>query len=83
MSENKKLIVNMIKTDKGCFISDCQKRNNFVQHTLYEVIRNLKMLGRNIDKFMCKKCLIKFLDINEDRWDKYIEEFKATGCNLF
>ncbi len=25
MSENKKLIVNMIKTDKGCFISDCQK----------------------------------------------------------
>lgn len=44
---------------------------------------NLKLLGRNTDKFMCKKCLMKYLDINSEQWNKYIEDFKQSGCKLF
>jgi 3'-phosphoadenosine 5'-phosphosulfate sulfotransferase (PAPS reductase)/FAD synthetase len=44
---------------------------------------NLKMFGRNIDKFMCKKCLMKELNIDEDRWNEYIRNFKEFGCDLF
>lgn len=44
---------------------------------------NLKMFGRNIDKFMCKKCLMSYLNINEERWNQYIEDFKRSGCDLF
>ncbi len=70
--------------DKYC-VNGCKsvRANSLKIKDKETIAMNLKMLGRNIDKFMCKKCLIKFLDINEDRWDKYIEEFKATGCNLF
>lgn len=47
------------------------------------IAMNLKLLGRNTDKFMCKKCLMKFLDIGQEQWNKYIEDFKQEGCKLF
>jgi len=34
------------------------------------------MFGRSIDKFMCKKCLMKELNIDENRWNEYIKDFK-------
>ena len=44
---------------------------------------NMKYHGRNINKFYCKKCLMKMLDINEEKWNKNIEQFKQQGCALF
>lgn len=44
---------------------------------------NLKLLGRNTEKFMCKKCLMEYLGITQEQWDKYIEDFKRAGCELF
>lgn len=47
------------------------------------IAMNLKMHGRNIDKFMCKKCLMKELNISLVKWNEYIEQFKKQGCSLF
>lgn len=44
---------------------------------------NLKVFGRNTEKFLCKKCLIESFNIDEVQWNKYIEDFKRNGCNLF
>lgn len=44
---------------------------------------NLKMHGRNITRFMCKKCLIKELHIDAKKWNEYIRQFKSQGCSLF
>ena len=48
-----------------------------------DVAMNLKLLGRNSEKIMCKKCLMKFLDIDKKKWNEYIEDFKKSGCDLF
>lgn len=48
-----------------------------------EVAMNLKLLGRKIEKFMCKKCLMEYLNIDKETWKKYIEDFKKSGCDLF
>lgn len=44
---------------------------------------NLKMYGRNIDKFFCKKCLMSDLEIDEEKWNHYVRSFKNQGCELF
>lgn len=44
---------------------------------------NMKMFGRNIDKFLCKKCLMKRFGWDSDQWDKAVSAFKAQGCQLF
>lgn len=44
---------------------------------------NLKYHGRNINKFYCKKCLMKMYDMNEQKWNSEIERFKQQGCVLF
>lgn len=44
---------------------------------------NMKMHGRNINKFFCKKCLMKEFDWSNDDWDKQVESFKQQGCKLF
>ena len=44
---------------------------------------NLKYHGRNINKFYCKKCLMKMYDMDEEKWDKQVESFKQSGCDLF
>jgi len=48
-----------------------------------EIAMNLKLLGRNINTYLCKKHLMEFLDINKEQWDRYIKEFKESGCSLF
>lgn len=48
-----------------------------------EVAMNLKLFGRNINKFMCKKCLMKEMGWSKEDWDKEVEKFKQQGCNLF
>ena len=44
---------------------------------------NLKLLGRNINTYLCKKHLMEFLDIDKEQWDRHIKEFKESGCSLF
>ena len=44
---------------------------------------NLKYHGRNINKFYCKKCLMKMYNMDEEKWNKQVERFKQSGCDLF
>lgn len=48
-----------------------------------EVAMNLKLFGRNINKFYCKKCLMKEMKWNKEQWDKEVDKFKQQGCSLF
>ena len=44
---------------------------------------NMKLHGRNINKFYCKKCLMTMHDMNNQKWDLEIQRFKDQGCQLF
>lgn len=44
---------------------------------------NMKFHGREIDKFLCKKCFMKLYQMDEDKWNWWIERFKQDGCALF
>ena len=44
---------------------------------------NMKMHGRNIDRFYCKKCFMKLHDLSNDYWDSRLKSFKQSGCILF
>ena len=44
---------------------------------------NMKMFGRDIDKFKCKKCLMKEFGWSKEQWDQQVNEFKNQGCRLF
>ncbi|MCD7996500.1 MAG: phosphoadenosine phosphosulfate reductase family protein [Clostridiales bacterium] len=48
-----------------------------------EIAMNLKFHGRDIEKFLCKKCFMKLYEMNEEKWNWYIERFKQDGCSLF
>lgn len=50
----------------------------------YETIAmNLKLIGRNITEFYCKKHLLKEYEISEQQFNEMIEDFKSQGCQLF
>lgn len=42
-----------------------------------------KLLGRNIEQYMCMACLADYLDCPTDDLIVKIEEFKEQGCTLF
>lgn len=44
---------------------------------------NMKMFGRQIEKFKCKKCLMKEFGWTIDDWNNQVEDFKRQGCKLF
>lgn len=44
---------------------------------------NMKLHGRNISKFMCKKCLMSMHNMTKENWDIQVAEFKKQGCDLF
>ena len=44
---------------------------------------NMKLFGRNIEKFKCKKCLMKEMNWTKEDWNKQVEGFKLQGCKLF
>ena len=44
---------------------------------------NMKLHGRNINKFYCKKCLMKLYDMDKEKWNSEVERFKQQGCDLF
>lgn len=44
---------------------------------------NMKMFGRSIEKFKCKKCLMKEFGWSKEQWDQQVQSFKEQGCKLF
>lgn len=48
-----------------------------------EVAMNLKLFGRNINTFICGRCLRKKLDWSESQWNEEVSLFKKQGCSLF
>ena len=44
---------------------------------------NMKFHGREINKFLCKKCFMKLYEMDEAKWKWWIERFKQDGCALF
>ena len=42
-----------------------------------------KLLGRNLNKFMCLSCLADYIGCTIDDLKTKIEEFKNQGCTLF
>lgn len=44
---------------------------------------NMKFHGRDVSKFLCKKCFKKLYKMDDDKWNKYVESFKRDGCALF
>ena len=44
---------------------------------------NMKYLGRDTDKFYCKKCFMKEFNMTKEQWEGKVEGFKAQGCTLF
>ena len=64
------------------FNKKCCECNKRIKHK--EVLSmNLKIHGRQVNKFYCKKCLMKEFDWTKEEWDKQVESFKAQGCALF
>lgn len=44
---------------------------------------NMKMHGRKINKFYCKKCLMDMFGWTDEQWDGEVNRFKEQGCALF
>ena len=44
---------------------------------------NMKLFGRDIQKFKCKKCLMKEFGWTQEQWDRLVQSFKDQGCKLF
>lgn len=64
------------------FNKTCRNCNKRIKHK--EILSmNLKMHGRNVNKFFCKQCLMKEFNWNDEGWDNQIEIFKQQGCSLF
>ena len=64
------------------FNKECCNCNKRIKHK--EVLSmNLKVNGRQANKFYCKKCLMKEFGWNKEDWDKQVALFKTQGCALF
>lgn len=48
-----------------------------------EIAMNLKLFGRKINKFKCKKCLMKDMNWTKEQWQEQVDKFKEQGCSLF
>ena len=64
----------------GCL----NKRGNPMKIKHKDVLAmNMKLFGRQIEKFKCKKCLMKEFGWTKEDWDNKVEDFKGQGCKLF
>lgn len=71
-----------IKLAEQYFSKDCVDCGKSVRKK-DEIAMNLKLMGRGINKFRCKKCLMKDMNWTKEDWDKQVERFKESGCSLF
>lgn len=63
--------------NKSC--CDCGKRIKSKE----VLAMNMKFHGREITKFLCKKCFKKLYEMDDAGWDRYVASFKRSGCALF
>lgn len=63
--------------EKSCM--DCGKK----VYKQNEIAMNLKMFGRAINQFKCKKCLMKEFNWTKEDWDNQVKRFKDQDCHLF
>lgn len=63
--------------NKNC--SNCNKRIKDKE----VIAMNMKFRGRNTNDFLCKKCFKKSYELNDDKWNEYVQSFKRSGCDLF
>ena len=42
-----------------------------------------KLVSRQAQRFMCKTCLATYFEVEEEKIDRKIEQFKRQGCLLF
>lgn len=63
--------------NKSC--SDCNKRIK----DKTTLAMNMKFHGREITRFLCKKCFKKLYEFDDDKWNYYVAAFKRDGCALF
>jgi len=60
------------------------KRGNILAVKDLDVLAmNMKMFGRNINQFKCKKCLMKEFGWTKEDFQQQVQEFKNSGCRLF
>jgi SOS response regulatory protein OraA/RecX len=68
--------------NKQC--NNCSNNNKVKNIRQKDVIAmNMKLYGRQIEKFKCKKCLMKELEWSRDEWNNQVARFKDQGCKLF
>lgn len=63
------------------YCNSCEKKKRIKDKEVLSM--NMKMHGRNTNKFYCKKCLMKEFGWTSEKWDKQIDLFKQQGCALF
>ena len=68
-----------ILVDKWNNCDECEKRIK----DKTTLAMNMKFHGRDVSKFLCKKCFKKLYEMDDDKWNKYVESFKRDGCALF
>lgn len=61
---------------KRCSCCDKKLKKN-------DVALSMKYYGRQVEKFMCSKCIGKELGMNREQIKQQIEDFKNQGCSLF
>ena len=66
--------------DNGCTNKNGKPKKIKDRNT---ISMNMKFHGREIDKFLCKKCFMKLYEMDEAKWNWWIETFKRDGCALF
>lgn len=65
-------------------INGCSRKGKPLKIKDKEVLgMNMKMFGRSVEKFQCKKCLLKSLGISKEEWNDKAKGFKESGCVLF
>ena len=50
---------------------------------LDEIAIYRRLIYRDAEEFLCKKCLAEDMNVSETEIDKKIEHFKSIGCTLF
>lgn len=71
-----------VKLAEQYFSKDCIECGKAVRKK-DEIAMNLKLMGRGINKFKCKKHLMQEMNWTKEEWDSQVERFKESGCSLF
>jgi biotin operon repressor len=63
---------------KASYCMDCQ-----ASIEKDEIALSKKLLGRQIENFLCINCLAEYLNCTTDDLRIKIDEFREQGCSLF